>query len=95
MMSELLNSGSSGHHNGIKSVYEVNKEIREQTMKKWGEAGFLYGLTGHVNTNLAQMLECCSSARLNEVDISGDTTNNTLPISMKVYAKTIENPDNK
>lgn len=88
-MSNLLNV--SGGTIGLERM----KEIREQTMKKWGELGFLDGLTGHVKTNLAQMYECCATARLNDGDLTGDTTNNILPISMKVYAKTIENPDNK
>jgi hypothetical protein len=66
MMSELLNvsGGTIGRMN----------ETREQTMKRWSELGFLEGLTGDVKTNIAQMYECCASSLLNEVDITGDTT---------------------
>lgn len=70
-MSKLL-SGDIGHHNSFQTIDKLRKQIQQ----KWGESGLLDGLTGHVNTNFAQMLECCSSARLNEVEPTGDTTNN-------------------
>lgn len=88
--SKLLNNTGVGNI-GLQHM----KQIREQTMKKWTEAGFLDGITGDVKENIAKMYECCASARLNDADITGDTTNNILPIAMKVYAKTWKNPDNK
>jgi hypothetical protein len=65
-MGILLNSSQVG----IKDMKNRNK----QTVDKWSELGFLEGLKGHVKENIAQMYECCASSLLNEVDITGDTT---------------------
>jgi len=69
-MSKLLNSDQIGN---ISS--EHMKKIREETQKKWGDLGFLEGITGHVKPNIAELYCCQASTLLNEVDTtnSGET----------------------
>jgi len=42
------------------------REIRENTVNKWSELGFLGGLSGHVRENIAQLYEGQASTLLNE-----------------------------
>ena len=42
------------------------KRQREQIIRKWGELGFLEGLSGHVQENIALLYENQSSQLLNE-----------------------------
>lgn len=52
---------------------ESLKKQRQRIIEIWDKSGFLEGLSGHVNENIAMMYECCKSAKLNESPTSGDT----------------------
>ena len=57
MTSTLLDSGLSE---------ERMRRIRQETIRKWNELGFLEGLGGHVQENIALLCEGQASALINE-----------------------------
>jgi hypothetical protein len=61
-MSKLLNN--TGY------TKEQIKVIKKETYDKWDKLGFLEGLVGHIDPNIAKLYECCASSLL-----SGDTKN--------------------
>jgi hypothetical protein len=69
-MSKLLKSGEVG-----KIGMEHMKKIREEVVKKWKDAGFLDGLSGHVKENIAD-LYCCKATSLLKDPQSSDTKEN-------------------
>lgn len=43
------------------------KDIREKTIKKWKESGWLDGIVkGDIKNNIAELYECCKSSSLDE-----------------------------
>lgn len=60
MSKSISNSGSTTNA-------EELRQIRENTIAKWSALGFLDGLKGHVDPNIAKLYECCKSTEINEV----------------------------
>jgi hypothetical protein len=86
----LLESGEVG-----KIGMEHMKKLREQTVKKWEDAGFLEGLNGHVKDNIAQLYESQASSLLNESTIENKSEgfeNVVFPIIRQVYSKMMPPP---
>jgi hypothetical protein len=66
--------------------------IREETVNRWAELGFLEGLNGHVRENVATLLEGQASALINETtQPETDFENVTFPIVRRVFARTLGN----
>jgi hypothetical protein len=79
-MSELLTGSTIG--------LNQMKKMREETIKKWSELGFLEGLSGHVNENIAQLYCCQASTLLNEKEPWSETLPTpNLPKDLHTYIK--------
>ena len=40
------------------------KKLREETQSKWESLGFLEGLKGHIKPEIAELYECCKTAKI-------------------------------
>ena len=88
-MSHLLNSGQVGNI-GLNHM----KQIRNQTQAKWKSLGFLEGLKGHVQENIAQLFENQASSLLTEAtdaNSSGSFETVVFPIVRRVFSKLLAN----
>jgi len=88
-MGALLESGMVGNI-GLKHL----KVIKEETIKKWDELGFLEGLTGHNKDNVAQLYENQATHLINEAsvsDASGSFETVVFPIIRRVFSKLLAN----
>ena len=88
-MGSLLESGMVGNI-GLKHL----KVIKEDTIKKWDELGFLEGLDGHQRDNIAQLYENQASYLINEAavsDSSGSFETVVFPIIRRVFSKLLAN----
>jgi hypothetical protein len=88
-MSHLLNSGQVGNI-GLNHM----KQIRNQTQAKWKSLGFLEGLKGHVQENVAQLFENQASSLLTEAtdaNSSGSFETVVFPIVRRVFSKLLAN----
>ena len=90
-MGYLLKSGEVGNI-GLKH----QKAIREATVNKWNDLGFLEGLTGHVRENMALLYENQASVLINETDTSGGASTGSFetvvfPIVRRVFSKLLAN----
>jgi hypothetical protein len=79
MTSTLLDSGFSE---------ERMRRIRQETIRKWSELGFLEGLKGHVQENIALLYEGQASALINETEPEPSTFEYVqFPIVRRVMAR--------
>lgn len=88
-MGYLLKSGEVGNI-GLKHL----KTIRENTIKKWDDLGFLEGLKGHVKENIAQLYENQASHLINESTMAADSGSFetvVFPIVRRVFSKLLAN----
>ena len=90
-MGYLLKSGEVGNI-GLKH----QKAIREATVNKWNELGFLEGLDGHVKENIALLYENQASTLINETttatqDTTGSFETVVFPIVRRVFSKLLAN----
>jgi hypothetical protein len=88
-MGALLESGMVGNI-GLKHL----RVIKEDTIKKWDELGFLEGLDGHQKDNVAQLYENQASYLINEAavsDSSGSFETVVFPIIRRVFSKLLAN----
>ena len=88
-MGALLESGMVGNI-GLKHL----RVIREDTIRKWDELGFLEGLDGHMKDNIAQLYENQASYLINEAavsDASGSFETVVFPIIRRVFSKLLAN----
>ena len=88
-MGALLESGMVGNI-GLKHL----RVIKEDTIKKWDELGFLEGLEGHQKDNIAQLYENQASHLINEAavaDASGSFETVVFPIIRRVFSKLLAN----
>ena len=88
-MGALLESGMVGNI-GLKHL----KVIKEDTIKKWNELGFLEGLDGHNKDNIAQLYENQATYLINEAatsDASGSFETVVFPIIRRVFSKLLAN----
>jgi len=91
-MGYLLKSGEVGNI-GLKH----QKAIREATVNKWGDLGFLEGLDGHVRENIALLYENQASTLINETTeaTGGQSTGSfetvVFPIVRRVFSKLLAN----
>lgn len=89
-MSHLLASGRVGN-----TGLDYMKQIRRMTFEKWNSLGFLDGLQGHVQENIAQLYENEASHLLNEsttaADSSGSFETVVFPIVRRVFSKLLAN----
>ena len=91
-MGYLLKSGEVGNI-GLKH----QKAIREATVNKWGDLGFLEGLDGHVRENIALLYENQASTLINETtDTTGGQSTGSFetvvfPIVRRVFSKLLAN----
>lgn len=88
-MGALLESGMVGNI-GLKHL----RVIKEDTIKKWDELGFLEGLDGHQRDNIAQLYENQASYLINEAavtDSSGSFETVVFPIIRRVFSKLLAN----
>jgi hypothetical protein len=88
-MGALLDSGMVGNI-GLKHL----RVIKEDTIKKWDELGFLEGLGGHQKDNIAQLYENQASYLINEAsvsDSSGSFETVVFPIIRRVFSKLLAN----
>jgi len=88
-MGALLESGMVGNI-GLKHL----RVIKEDTIKKWNELGFLEGLDGHQKDNIAQLYENQASYLINEAavaDASGSFETVVFPIIRRVFSKLLAN----
>ena len=88
-MGYLLKSGEVGNI-GLKHL----KQIRENTINKWDDLGFLDGLKGHVKENIAQLYENQASHLINESTQSsaaGSFETVVFPIVRRVFSKLLAN----
>jgi hypothetical protein len=88
-MGALLESGMVGNI-GLKHL----RVIKEDTIKKWDELGFLEGLNGHQRDNIAQLYENQASYLINEAavsDASGSFETVVFPIIRRVFSKLLAN----
>ena len=88
-MGALLESGMVGNI-GLKHL----RVIKEDTIKKWDELGFLEGLDGHQKDNIAQLYENQASYLINEAavaDASGSFETVVFPIIRRVFSKLLAN----
>jgi len=68
--------------------------IKEDTIKKWDDLGFLEGLDGHQKDNIAQLYENQASYLINEAavaDASGSFETVVFPIIRRVFSKLLAN----
>lgn len=89
-MGYLLKSGEVGNIGD-----QHNKAIREATINKWGELGFLEGLEGHIRENMAILYENQAKVLINETSATQDTTGSfetvVFPIVRRVFSKLLAN----
>ena len=88
-MGALLESGMVGNI-GLKHL----RVIKEDTIKKWDDLGFLDGLDGHQKDNIAQLYENQASHLINEAavaDSSGSFETVVFPIIRRVFSKLLAN----
>ena len=88
-MGALLESGMVGNI-GLKHL----RVIKEDTIRKWDELGFLEGLDGHQKDNIAQLYENQASFLINEAavsDASGSFETVVFPIIRRVFSKLLAN----
>ena len=89
-MGYLLKSGEVGNI-GLKHL----KQIRENTISKWDDLGFLDGLKGHVKENIAQLYENQASHLINESTQfpanAGSFETVVFPIVRRVFSKLLAN----
>jgi hypothetical protein len=88
-MGALLESGMVGNI-GLKHL----RVIKEDTIKKWDDLGFLEGLDGHQKDNIAQLYENQASYLINEAavaDSSGSFETVVFPIIRRVFSKLLAN----
>jgi len=88
-MGALLESGMVGNI-GLKHL----RVIKEDTIKKWDDLGFLDGLEGHQKDNIAQLYENQASHLINEAavaDASGSFETVVFPIIRRVFSKLLAN----
>lgn len=88
-MGALLDSGMVGNI-GLKHL----RVIKEDTIKKWDDLGFLEGLSGHQKDNIAQLYENQASYLINEAaiaDASGSFETVVFPIIRRVFSKLLAN----
>jgi hypothetical protein len=88
-MGALLESGMVGNI-GLKHL----RVIKEDTIKKWDDLGFLEGLEGHQSDNVAQLYENQASYLINEAavsDASGSFETVVFPIIRRVFSKLLAN----
>ena len=88
-MGALLESGIVGNI-GLKHL----KVIKEDTIRKWDDLGFLEGLEGHKKDNIAQLYENEASFLINEAavsDSSGSFETVVFPIIRRVFSKLLAN----
>lgn len=88
-MGALLESGMVGNI-GLKHL----RVIKEDTIKKWDELGFLENLEGHQKDNIAQLYENEASYLINEAavsDSSGSFETVVFPIIRRVFSKLLAN----
>ena len=88
-MGALLESGMVGNI-GLKHL----RVIKEDTIKKWDDLGFLEGLNGHQKDNIAQLYENQASHLINEAattDASGSFETVVFPIIRRVFSKLLAN----
>ena len=90
-MGYLLKSGEVGNI-GLKH----QKAIREATVNKWNDLGFLDGLDGHVKENIALLYENQASSLLSETTAAagGASTGSfetvVFPIVRRVFSKLLD-----
>ena len=88
-MGALLDSGMVGNI-GLKHL----RVIKEDTIRKWDDLGFLEGLDGHEKDNIAQLYENQASYLINEAavsDSSGSFETVVFPIIRRVFSKLLAN----
>jgi hypothetical protein len=91
-MGYLLKSGEVGT---IGQKHQ--KAIREATVEKWGQIGFLEGLEGHVRENMALLYENQAAVLINETTTTdgGASTGSfetvVFPIVRRVFSKLLAN----
>lgn len=88
-MGALLDSGMVGNI-GLKYF----RVIKEDTIRKWDDLGFLEGLEGHGKDNIAQLYENQASFLINEAavsDSSGSFETVVFPIIRRVFSKLLAN----
>jgi len=88
-MGALLESGMVGNI-GLKHL----RVIKEDTIKKWDDLGFLEDLEGHQKDNVAQLYENQASYLINEAavsDSSGSFETVVFPIIRRVFSKLLAN----
>lgn len=88
-MGALLESGMVGNI-GLKHL----RVIKEDTIRKWDDLGFLEGLAGHQKDNIAQLYENEASFLINEAavsDSSGSFETVVFPIIRRVFSKLLAN----
>jgi hypothetical protein len=88
-MGALLESGMVGNI-GLKHL----RVIKEDTIRKWDDLGFLEGLNGHQKDNIAQLYENQASYLINEAavsDASGSFETVVFPIIRRVFSKLLAN----
>ena len=88
-MGALLESGMVGNI-GLKHL----KVIKEDTLNKWDNLGFLDGLKGHVKENIAQLYENQATNLINEASSAGDSGSFetvVFPIIRRVFSKLLAN----
>ena len=88
-MGALLESGMVGNI-GLKHL----RVIKEDTIQKWDDLGFLEGLDGHQKDNIAQLYENQASYLINEAavsDASGSFETVVFPIIRRVFSKLLAN----
>jgi len=88
-MGALLESGMVGNI-GLKHL----RVIKEDTIRKWDDLGFLEGLVGHQKDNIAQLYENEASFLINEAavsDSSGSFETVVFPIIRRVFSKLLAN----
>ena len=88
-MGALLESGLVGNI-GLKHL----KVIKEDTINKWDNLGFLEGLKGHMKENVAQLYENQASHLINEASTTSDSGSFetvVFPIIRRVFSKLLAN----
>jgi hypothetical protein len=88
-MGALLESGIVGNI-GLKHL----RVIKEDTINKWNDLGFLEGLDGYEKDNIAQLYENQASYLINEAAVSdsaGSFETVVFPIIRRVFSKLLAN----
>lgn len=82
----LLTSGEVGNI-GMRH----QQAVREATVNRWSELGFLEGLDGHIRENIATLYEGQASALINETDTQPDNGFDTVvfPLVRRVFTRTL------